>query len=102
MQKQVGCWQNVKFWNSHLPTRAPECIYEGTVPEQLHIVMIFISMFDGIKKNIYTFDSLESFSNGTPWLDCLVTCKAFLTLRYFYSFLLLCRLLFFFVSVPPL
>lgn len=32
--------------------------------------MIFISMFDGIKKNIYSFDLLESFSNGTPWLDC--------------------------------
>lgn len=32
--------------------------------------MIFISMFDGIKKNIYSFDLLESFFNGTPWLDC--------------------------------
>lgn len=31
MQKQVGDWQNV---NSHLPTNAPECIYEGTLPEQ--------------------------------------------------------------------
>lgn len=33
-------------------------------------MMIFISMFDGIKKNIYSFDLLESFSNGTSWLDC--------------------------------
>lgn len=26
-------------------------------------------MSDGIKKNIYSFDLLESFSNGTSWLD---------------------------------
>lgn len=34
MQKQGGRWQNIKFWNSHLPRSAPECIHEGTVPEQ--------------------------------------------------------------------
>lgn len=33
-------------------------------------MMIFISMLDGIKKNIYSFELLESFSNGTSWLDC--------------------------------
>lgn len=32
--------------------------------------MIFIGMFDGIKENIYCFDWLESFSNGTSWLNC--------------------------------
>lgn len=70
MQKQGGHWQNVKFWNSHLPTNAPECICKGTtVPEQWHLVMVFTGMFDGIKKNIYSFDLLESFSNGTSWLD---------------------------------
>lgn len=36
MQKQLGHRQNVKFWNSHLPTSAPECTYKGTVPEQWH------------------------------------------------------------------
>lgn len=34
MQKQVGDWQNAKFLNSRLPTTAPECIDEGTLPEQ--------------------------------------------------------------------
>lgn len=61
MQKQVGCWQNIKFWHSLLPTSAPECIYKGAVPEQWHGVVIFISMSDGIKKNIYSFDWLEAF-----------------------------------------
>lgn len=69
MKKQAGHWQNIKFWNSHLPTCAPECICKGTVPEQWHLGMIFIGMFDGIKKSIYSFDLLESFSNGTSWLD---------------------------------
>lgn len=50
MQKQVGHWQNVKFWDSHLPTSASECIYKGAVPEQWHRVVIFISMSDGTKK----------------------------------------------------
>lgn len=66
MQKKVGDGQNVEFLNSHLPTNAPECIWEGTLPE--HLMMIF-SVWLMALKNIDGFDLLESFSNGTHWFD---------------------------------